>query len=155
MAATWIVTANAGRARFFSQQDLKEPLQEINGLINNAVRLRTMDTESDSLGQFAGSKSRHGAGAATQPSGYDPHQSPAEHQTEVFARNVADFLLRARQEACYERLCIAASPEFLGVLRKVLDSNLQALVIAEINRDYTQLDANALKQKMHEHRRLH
>ncbi len=155
MAATWIVTANAGRARFFAQQDMKDPLQEINGLINNAVRMRTMDTESDALGQFAGSKSRHGTGAATQPSGYDPHQSPAEHQTELFARSVADFLLRARQEFCYERLCIAASPVFLGVLRKVLDANLQSLVITEINRDYTQLDADALKRKMREHSRLH
>lgn len=155
MGATWIVTANAGRARFFAQEAMAEPLHEVNGLINSAVRLRTTDTESDSLGQIVASKSRHGGGAATQSNGYDPHQSPAEHQTELFARNIAGFLLQARHGACFEHLCITASPEFLGVLRKVLDARLQALVVTEINRDYTQLDAGALRQKIREHRLPH
>ncbi|MDE2598148.1 MAG: host attachment protein [Rhodocyclaceae bacterium] len=153
--ATWIVTANAGRARIFAQEDVSEPLHEVNGLINNAVRLRTTDTESDALGQMSASKGRAGNGGAVQPNGYEPHQSPAEHQTELFARSVADFLLRARYEDCFKRLCIMAAPEFLGVLRKVLDANLQALVVTEINRDYTQLDALALRQKIREHRYKH
>lgn len=155
MSATWIVTANAGRARFFAQTDVSEPLHEVNGLINTAVRLRTTDTESDALGQMAASRSGHGAGAAAQPSGYEPHQSPAEHKTELFARSVAEFLLRARHEDCFQRLCIMAAPEFLGVLRKVLDSNLHALVVTEVNRDYTQLDAVELRQKLREHRFKH
>lgn len=155
MSATWIVTANAGRARFFAQADAAEPLHEVNGLINSAARLRTNETESDSLGQMAASRSRHGAGTAGQPNGYEPHQSPAEHQTELFARSVADFLLRARHEDCFQRLCIMAAPEFLGVLRKMLDANLQTLVVAEVNRDYTQLDAIELRQKLRDYRFKH
>lgn len=137
--ASWIVAANSGRARIFMQTGRNAPLEEIDDLINNGARLRTAETESDTLGQFAASKSGHSTGQATQPNGYEPEQSPQEHQTELFARNVAGILLKARNDGRYGQLCLVAAPEFLGVLRKVMNAGLQSLVTAEINKDYTQL----------------
>ena len=84
-----ILTANAGRARFFLQQRRSANPEEINDMVNGAARLRTSEMETDSLGQRSASKSRHSVGAPTPPSGYEPNQSPAEHQTEIFARNIA------------------------------------------------------------------
>ena len=149
MDATWIVSANAGRAKFFAQAGLTTPLDVVNELTNNAVRLRTADTESDSLGQI--SAGRHSMGTTGQPSGYEPEQSPAQHQTELFARRVAETLLKARHEGRYNKLCLVASPEFLGVLRKVLDANLHALIVTEINKDYTQLTPGALQTRVRDH----
>lgn len=137
MEATWIVVANAGRARLFSRLGRTRRLSEIGDMVNTAVRLRTEATESDALGQHAASKSRHSVGAPTQPSGYEPHQTPAEHQTEGFARNIAQHLRDARQQGRYARLILIASPEFLGVLRKQLDPNLASRIDAEIAKDYT------------------
>jgi hypothetical protein len=37
MQAAWIVSANAGRARFFSQANATEPLQEIHDMVNTAA----------------------------------------------------------------------------------------------------------------------
>lgn len=154
MDATWIVSANAGRARFFSQTAWSDPLEQINELTNGAVRLRTVDTESDSLGQISGARGQHKGrhGTASQGSGYEPEQTPAEHQTEIFARSVAGTLLKAHQEGRYKRLFLVASPEFLGVLRRVMNSNLQPLIVAEINKDYTQLSPGDLNARVRDHR---
>lgn len=145
---TCIVTANAGRARFFAQTRPNARLDEINDMVNPAARLRTTETETDALGQRAASKSRHSVGAPTQPSGYEPNQSPAEHQTEIFARSVADYLLEAHREGRYGQLILAASPEFLGMLRKQLDPKVLAAIKLEINKDYTQLPENKLREQI-------
>lgn len=146
MDATWIVAANAGRARFFSHVRRGERPQEIDDMVNTAARLRTEDTETDALGQRSASKSRHSVGAPTQPSGYQPNQSPAEHQAELFARSVANNLLRAQRDGRYGQLVLTASPEFLGILRKLLDANVASTITLEVNKDYTQLNADELRE---------
>ena len=151
MDARWIVSANAGRVRIFAQADAKARLEEVADMVNTAVRLRTAQTESDSLGQRAASKSIHSVGAPTQPSGYEPNQSPAEHQTEIFARSVSAYLLEARQAGRFRSLVLVASPEFLGVLRRVLDANVQSSVESEINKDYTQLRPDELREQVDAH----
>lgn len=148
MNATWIVSANAGRARFFAQQGANAPLEEINDMANDAVRLRTSETESDDLGLRSASKSQHSVSAPRPQSGYEPPQTPAEHQTEMFARDVADYLLHAYQEGRYGQLCLAVSPEFLGTLRKLLDPRILSSVKLEINKDYTQFSPQQLKDQL-------
>jgi len=145
MDATWIVSANAGRARIFSQAQSDQNLEEVRDMVNTAARLRAAETESDSLGQHAASKSRHSVGAPTQPSGYQPNPSPSEHQTELFARDLAANLLEAHQAGRYRELVLIASPEFLGVLRRMLDPQLRAHVRCEIDKDYTQVRGEQLK----------
>jgi protein required for attachment to host cells len=153
MNATWIVSANAGRARIFSHERADERLTEINDMVNTAARLRTSDTETDDLGQRAASKSRHNVGAPTQPSGYQPNQTPVEHQTENFARDVGNFLLKAYQGGRFQHLVVTASPEFLGELRAQLDPQLEAAVSTEINKDYTQLRADELLERVNAQRK--
>jgi protein required for attachment to host cells len=148
MDATWIVSANASRARFFSQPTARAPLSEVSTMINGASRLRAADLETDGLGQRSASKSQHSVGAPTQPSGYQPNQSPAEHQTELFAREVADYLSRACQSQRFRNLCLVASPGFLGELRRMLDKNVAAQINFELNKDYTQLSPEQLREQI-------
>jgi protein required for attachment to host cells len=151
MDAVWIVSANAARARLFAQARATDVPQEVDDMVNPAARLRAAELETDSLGQRAASKSRHGVGAPTTPSGYEPDTSPAEHQTELFAKSVADFLLHAHQQQRYRQLVLVASPEFLGVLRKQLEPQLTAALKAEINKDYTQLRPEQLLERIRAH----
>jgi protein required for attachment to host cells len=151
MDATWIVSANAGRARFFAQGNATASLEEIEDMVNAPARMRTAENETDDLGQRAASKSKHSVGQPTQPSGYQPNQTPDQHQSELFARNVADFLLRGHQEGRFRQLCLVASPEFLGELRKQLDPQLESLVRSEINKDYTQSSAQQLREQIQAH----
>ena len=152
MDANWIVTANAGRARIFAQADAGAPLAEIEGLVNEAARLRTAETESDELGRRSSSTGRPGAGTPSQSSGYEPHRTPAEHQTELFARDVAASLLRSHQQGRFRALVLAASPEFLGVLRKAIDPTLAKAVHLEIDKDYTQSSGTQLRDQVAAHR---
>lgn len=146
MDKSWIVTANASIAHFFSQETASSDLKEIHDIANADVHQLTMESESDRIGQHAASKSRHSVGAPTQPSGYQPHQSPAEHSTEVFARDVATYLLQGHQQGRFKDLVLIASPEFLGALRKQLNADLSAVVSLEINKDYTQVDPGELRK---------
>ncbi|MGE5097579.1 MAG: host attachment protein [Betaproteobacteria bacterium] len=150
MNATWIVSANAGRARFFSQSGPAARLEEVNDLVNTSARMDDAEIESDSLGQRAASGSRHGAGAPTTSSTYQPHQTPVQHETELFARDVARTLLQAHNEGRFDKLCLVASPEFLGVLRRLLDPTLGKAVRLEVNKDYTQLTPDELRERLHE-----
>lgn len=148
MEAQWIVSANASRARFFALSNRSGPLQEVEDMANPAVRLRTSETEPDRLGPTAATKSRHNVGAATPNKSYQPAQTPAQHQTEVFAQNVAAFLLKNRQAGQFQGLVLIASPEFLGVLRKQLSSELESAVRLEINKDYTQYTPAELLEQL-------
>ncbi|MEO7579609.1 MAG: host attachment protein, partial [Massilia sp.] len=92
MAVRWIVAANAGRARLFAQKDGRGKLDEINDMVNAAVRLRTAETEPDRIGPTSAGKSIHNVGAATPNKNYEPPQTPTEHEAELFARSVVGEL---------------------------------------------------------------
>lgn len=157
MGATWIVSANAGRARFFSQNAASEGLKEVNDMVNDAVRLRTEESQTDRLSPKAAGDSIHSVGGATPTSLYQPAKTPQQHQSEVFARDIAGFLAHAHQEGGFQKLSLIASPEFLGMLRKELEPKFNEVIDLEIDKDYTQygtaqlLDAlNAARAKQRE-----
>jgi protein required for attachment to host cells len=152
MPTTWILTANASKARFFSQQDTSGRLEEIYAMVNEAARLRTRDTESDSMGPTSAGKSMHNVGGATPNKTYQPNQMPEQHQAELFARSIAEFLQRAQQEARFQHLCLFVSPQFLGVLRKLIGPQLQSTVRLEVNKDYTQLSLQELREELQSHK---
>jgi protein required for attachment to host cells len=155
MNATCIVSANAGRARIFLQARPVDRLEEIADLVNTTARQREADLETDSIGQRSASKSRHSVGQPTQPSGYQPNLTPAQNEAEKFARDVAGFLVQAHQEGRFGKLCLVASPEFLGVLRKQVEPRLGAAVSVEINKDYTHESPEELRERLEDHSRRH
>jgi protein required for attachment to host cells len=148
MDANWIVSANAGRARFFSEATPTSGLQEINDMVNPAARLRTAETEADKIGPTAAGDSKHNTGAPAPNKAYQPPTLPTEHETELFAKNIAAFLLQAKQARRFDHLIIAASPEFLGVLRQCLDPQLSEVLSFSIDKDYTQLGAGQLHGRL-------
>jgi len=153
MDANWIVAANAGRARFFSLAKAGERMQEVYDMVNTAARQRESDIETDDLGELAAGASRHNVGVGpTTPSGYQPHQTPKQHETELFARDVAKYLLQAHHEGRFRHLSLVASPEFLGVLRREMDPQLAKAIEAEIDKDYTHASGEELRERIQRHR---
>lgn len=145
---TWIVIANASRARFFSRVGPGSRLREVESMVNPAVRLRNAELAHGQIDPRAASKSRHGTAAPTQPSGYQPRQLPDQHQTDIFARDVAAFLLTSLHEGRFRHLVLSASPEFLGVLRGVLDHRLKDAIVLDMDKDYTHLNLNELSEAL-------
>ena len=160
MPTTWIITANAGRARFFSENGPAEPLQELEDMINTGARLRDIEVNTDRLGTLAAGKSghniggaqggpaQHNAGAGAPNSQYEPNQTPAEHETELFAKDLSQYLLKAQQEGRYQHLVLAASPQFLGSLRNNLHPQVRAAIKQEFNKDYTQVPVHQLREQL-------
>ena len=160
MPTTWILSANSGRARIFAESDSSQPLQEIEDMVNSAAGMRTADTETDRLGPTsaagsshnignnAGSGFAHNAKAGAPNKQYEPNQTPQEHQSELFAKDVCQYLLKAQQDGKYQQLVIAAAPEFLGTLRANLDQQVKGVIKSEFNKDYTHSNGQQLREQL-------
>jgi protein required for attachment to host cells len=152
MPSTWIVSANASRARFFSQASASEALEEINDMVNEAVRLRMVETERDKIGPTSATKSIHNVGGPTPNKTYEPPQSPEKHEAELFARSIVGFLREAHREGRFQQLALVVSPQFLGMLRGLLGQQLESVVTLEINKDYTQFSPAQLREQIEAHK---
>jgi protein required for attachment to host cells len=56
--------------------------------------------------------------------------------------------MEAHQQGRFQQLVISASPEFLGALRTFLDPHIKPLIKLEVNKDYTQSNAQQLREQL-------
>lgn len=163
MPTTWIIAANAGRARIFEESDAAKPLKELEDMVNNGARLRTQESETDKLGPTSaagsghnigggqGGGSQHNAKAGAPNKLYQPAHTPAELEAEQFARDISKYLVDAHQEGRFDSIVLAASPQFLGALRTLLDPHIKPLIKHELNKDYTHVQPNQLREQIEAH----
>lgn len=152
MKTTWIVAADGGRARIFSDADPAMPMQEIEDMVDAAAGMRAAETDSDRVAPKAAGKSSHGTGGALPTKLYEDKLSHDDRAAESFARDINAYLLKARQEGKFDRLALVAEPRFLGVLRRLLDPQLKSLVCDEIDRDYTHSSVRQMDEQLRAHR---
>lgn len=133
MATTWIVAADASRARVLQVTD-REQLLEVEDFVNPEGRLHNREIDSDARGRFPGGNT------------WQPEVEAVEHQNELFAKRVADYLDKARTEHRYDRLVIAAPPKTLGQLRKSLPREVEKLVADELPKDLSGLSAREIER---------
>jgi protein required for attachment to host cells len=105
MATTWIVAADASRARILQVAD-RERLVEVDNLVNPDARLQNREIDTDARTRFPGGNTS------------DPEVDAVEHRNELFAKRVADYLESARNDQRYEQLVLVAAPKMLGQLRQ-------------------------------------
>jgi protein required for attachment to host cells len=149
MTTTWIVSADAGRARIFAESDPKQPYIEIEDMVSANARLRDIDINTDRIGATSAGQSIHNTGGATPNKQYQPAQTPEQHDAEFFAKDICAFLLKGWQEQRFQKLELVAEPKFLGVLRGQLDNQLKPLVDLELNKDYSHCNAHQLREQLH------
>jgi len=141
MHSTWIVVADAGRGRIFELQQ-KGHLAEIEDFANPAERERNADLRTDGYGRFYGMGEREEGHTA------EPPVTPKEHEAELFAGHIADYLDKARSRNKYSSLRLIAAPGFLGVLRKKLDDEVMKLVEQELDQELTKVSVRELEQRL-------
>ena len=123
---TYIVVADASRARFFTREG--EQLVEQEPLLHPEGRLHEGDLVTDRGADV------HESTATTARSTHEADKAK-KHETEVFAKRVADRLYHERVENRLGTLIIVAAPTFLGVLRDKLDDSTNRLVTHALNKD--------------------
>ena len=136
----WLVTANASVAKVY-RVSANRSLELIGLLDHPASRLHNQDLVSDKPGRDFESMghTRHSL---------EPHQSPKQHESQVFAKTLAAYLLQALQKGSYEALYLALSPNLLGLLRQELSPAVSKLIRGEVDKDMTQTDPKEIAENV-------
>ncbi len=140
---TWVVVADEAIARIFEIPGGDEDLVDIETLTFASARAEAADLRRDAYGRRAGSGTLSGS-YPTASAG----ESELHHEAELFARRLAGWLLEKKRANRYETLKIAAAPRFLGLLRKMLDPQVAADVVEELDKDLIKLDRRELTQRL-------
>ena len=136
MANTWIVAADSSRARVL-QVAGRERLVEVEDMINPGGRRDDRELTTDAHPKYRG----------TSGPGSDREETSAqEHETDLFAKRLGDYLDKARTEHRYDELVVVAPPKFLGLLRKKLGKEVEKLVIEEVPKDLSWFNARDLER---------
>lgn len=129
---TWIVVADASRARLFERSSTSVPLTELQAFVHLQSRQSNYDT-ADEYGRVfeTGKQARHYI---------EPKVSRVEQEVQLFAQELGRFLNGAVAEHRFDDLVLVAPPAFLGALREHIDDQTQRLVSGTVNKDLTLLD---------------
>lgn len=146
MANTWIIAADASRARVL-QVAGRERLVEIDDLLNPGGRLADREIISDAHPRFSGhgGVGKPGARSTSGPGSDREETSAQEHETELFAKRVGAYLDKARNDHRYDQLVLVAPPRFLGMLRKELGKEVEKLIADQVPKDLSWFNARDLE----------
>jgi protein required for attachment to host cells len=161
MAKNWVVVANNTKVRIFRLAPpaprLKDPealqysteelppsrLVKLEALEHPEGRLKSQSIDADRPGrsfESAGVK-RH---AMTRK------VDPKKQEAITFAGRVAERLESARRQGKVERLILVAAPEFLGLLRDNLTSDLRRMIEDEFSLDLVQMTPQEIRAHLPE-----
>ncbi|MEQ8816463.1 MAG: host attachment protein [Thalassobaculum sp.] len=138
---TWIVVADAGRAKVY---------EAVGGIAARSWKRRhemtaalppSRDIDSDRPGRSfdSGGPGRHAM---------EPPTDPHEHAKERFARDVMQTLDDGRRHEAFQDLVVVAAPAFLGDLRSKMPDRLRDRVRHEVDKDYSKLPEDELRQRI-------
>ena len=137
---TWVLVADNSRARFFAADKASSPLQEVRDLLYPEARLHEGDLVTDKPGRDR----NPGTGAHGVGSDASHKQDGADR----FALEVCNELESARNDGAFRKLYIVAAPQFLGLLRKHQSSPLRQMVAAELDKNLTTQDCDAIRKHL-------
>ena len=129
---TWLIVSSSCIARVFKVQR-KESLVEIETLVHPESRLHNRDLVTDNRpGRTHDSvgPGRHALESAT---------TPKQQESIEFARDVAEYLEKARVSGSFDKLYLAASPAQLGLLRQNFHPSTIKLINGEVDKDMTHM----------------
>jgi len=138
---TWILIADGTQARVLEHAGPGKGLANVKDLEWSITPLQTQDIEADKPGRgFASTGSKRSA--------MEPRTDPAAHREAEFVRGVAAELEKKAKAGTYDRLVIAAAPIALGNLRKALSEHVKKTVVAELDKDLTNLPTPQLEKHL-------
>jgi protein required for attachment to host cells len=146
-STTWILVANASRARLFRERGKSLALVET--FEHEASRARVRDLMADAQGRKPNGQPGHATGHRP---GAEPDTDPKEVEVQKFAHELADALEDSLLEHAWERIVIMAPPHFLGLLRGVVSSQVSRRIELDLGKDYTALRPEELAAKLRSHR---
>lgn len=139
----WVLVADAARARLFHVEQPTMTLAPALGRELIGANLQSREIASDRPGRTF---DRAGEGRHAK----EPPTDPARHAKGQFAHEIAGLLDDERKQGSFDRLIIAAAPQFLGDLRNSMSKQLRDMVAAEIPKDLSKLRPDELQEHLSE-----
>ncbi|KKB10017.1 host attachment protein [Devosia chinhatensis] len=133
---TWVLIADGTQARVLQHNGPGKGLSAVEGLGWSIPPLQSQDIDTDRSG-------RGPTGGAMEA-----RTDPAQHREAEFVRNVAGALDSQAKSGAFDRLVIAAAPIALGNLRKVLSDHVKKTIVAELDKDLTNLPTQQLDKHL-------
>jgi protein required for attachment to host cells len=137
----WILVCNASRGRLFATDAkaagdwlLVEEFQ------HDESRTKSLELFNQPDNPNAGTL--HSPPTENTPNG----RKLLEHDR--FARELSEYLDKGHDRHAFEKLVIAAPPEFLGRIRRLLSSRVKQRVLLDVDADYSSLPARELPSRV-------
>ena len=127
-----IALSNYGEANSLDGEHKHPELEPFESFIH--VESKDMDSEisSDKFGN-----NRHAGNNSSSGGSFIDENSPKEHEKQVFAKQVAEFLNSKKIDGQYNDLIIAVPSKFMGILKDSLSADSLRCIIKEIDKNYT------------------
>lgn len=137
MSKHWIVVADRSKARIFTVKDSRGALHEVATLEHPEGREHARDVNADRHGRAFDSsgQARHAMGTSVEP---------MEQDAIRFSKEVGEHLKAACHDGRCKRLLLVAGPDFLGLLRKQINTP-RDVEIREIEKNLGRYDARDIR----------
>lgn len=142
MSASWIVVADAARARVFEREGAKDALHEATNFVHGESALHAGDLRTGGKGGTISNSS----GRSFRRS--EPHATPQETNAERFAKEIAEHLRQGRTREAYGSLILIAEPRFLGRLRANIDAETAKRVRFTIDKNLVESPVDRIEQEL-------
>ncbi len=136
----WILVGNASRARLFSADAKGEDWTLLQEFRHDESRARNMELQEQ--------RDNPNAGTLHKPAPENEPDGRRELEHARFARSLSAYLDRGVDGHAFERLILAAPPEFLGRLRKSLSKRVLQRLVLDLDADYSQVPARELPNRV-------
>ena len=144
MKKSWIVVANAHRARCFERDDKGGALNELADFIYPQTRINTGPDVADPTGEAGKGHGRTGHSGRQ----FEPRTETHDKERVSFARTIADYLNDGVAGQRCAGLILIASSQMLGDLRPLLSVAAEKVLRNCVDRDLTVYQGTELKERV-------
>ena len=144
MKKSWIVVANAHRARCFERDDKGGALNELADFIYPQTRINTGPDVADPTGEAGKGHGRTGHSGRQ----FEPRTETHDKERVSFARTIADYVNDGVAGQRCAGLSLIASSQLLGDLRPLLSVAAKKVLRCSVDRDLTAYQGTELKERI-------
>ena len=136
----YIIAADAARARIFTQERNGD-VQEIDTLVHPESRQHQGDLRTGGSGGVDDS-----AGQGIRQS--DQSITTMQNESLVFAKEVAEYMRKARTQGQVESFVVFSAPKFLGDLREKLDTPTRDMIAKTVDKNVSKDSEQEIATKL-------
>ena len=154
MPTTWILIADGAKARLLEQDRHNRRFKPAFEQEYFGSTAQSKEIASDDRGRSFDSAARGqpgDVGTGGHRHGMEPRTDPQRYAEYAFARDLRDRLEKAAGRNEFDHLILVAAPKTLGDLRGLMPKTVREKIVAEIDKDLTNIPTQDLGRHLDQH----